>query len=253
MRILKDEGNFLSGHTQKISWWLIFGLLAIGTWNQGIAQTQGPGRLALKSYRTGHCEQGDQHFHHFRMARAQPAYPRLESERHHCYSRRMNWDPSREDTVAAAPDLVPEYNLLPFGAGQYQNGDSILGTSLLVLQGAALAYGAMSLLESSQLEADIQAKQQSALKSGEVDKEELEKWKKKQLQVANDKWQTGTTALSVFAGLWVVGTVESIITYRSLTKAHKLRRQRRVYGLSYDLEIAPVKHAKSMIKASYSF
>ncbi len=99
--------------------------------------------------------------------------------------------------------------VLPFGSGQFQNGDHVLGAVLAAAQVGAIGYGTYLLLEATNHEAaykaDLAANPERYTEIDIAENDEYVQTTKTNSQIA----------FLVFGGIWAIGAVEALVSINS--------------------------------------
>ena len=130
--------------------------------------------------------------------------------------------------------------ILPFGAGQFQNGSFLLGVAFLGAEGYALYHFYSKTQAATKIIDDTNAYTgaQDKVKMSTEEKASYETFLAGRRKYVADQQKSAQLGLIGFVGLWVLGAGEAILNDDSAPVAAKKKepRKRRYSGFSYQLE-----------------
>ncbi len=135
---------------------------------------------------------------------------------------------------ASAGSRNPVIKFLPFGAGQYQNRNYLLGGAFTAAQGGALALYFINSSNAASAKINynkyITARDSTSPASAEFEYNEAEANKQKTFAKSSD--QNATLGLLAFGAVWVTSTIEASINAPSSKSKKKSRGRRR--GMAFE-------------------
>lgn len=104
--------------------------------------------------------------------------------------------------------------IMPFGVGQFQNGDMLLGTLFAGAQAGSIAY---YFIANSEADATVdQTNQELADRSNQAntaeEQKQLRQFEEDRKSYVDSKRQEGNLALVAFGALWAAGAVEAVLS-----------------------------------------
>lgn len=124
-------------------------------------------------------------------------------------------------------------SLLPFGAGQFQNGSVVLGLFFLGAEGAAIYYYMKNTKDADAFAASANTYIKENCQSEDSDEEVCQKFQADSTAYVSDLRKKAQMGIAGFVGLWVVGAAEAIINEPKPEPATKKKKQRRYGGFAY--------------------
>jgi hypothetical protein len=124
-------------------------------------------------------------------------------------------------------------SLLPFGAGQFQNGSIVLGLFFLGAEGAAIYYYMSKSKEADEFAATANTYIKENCQSEDSDEETCQKFQADSTAYVSDLRKKSQMGIAGFVGLWVVGAAEAIINEPKPEPATKKKKKRRYGGFAY--------------------
>lgn len=125
-------------------------------------------------------------------------------------------------------------SLLPFGAGQFQNGSTFLGVFFLGAEGAGIYYYMTKTKEADAFAAAANTYIKDNCQTEDADTDACAKYQTDSQTYVNGVRGKAQMGLYAFLGLWVAGAAESIINEPAPeTKSKSKKKKRRYGGFSY--------------------
>lgn len=121
-------------------------------------------------------------------------------------------------------------SLLPFGAGQFQNGNTLLGVVFLGAEAAGIYYYMTKTKAADSFAAGANTYIKENCQTESADEEACAKYQADSQAFVNGERSKAQMGLYAFLGLWVVGATESIINEPVPEAKSKSKRKKRRYG-----------------------